>query len=175
MATITMKPIYLKLGVVISALLLSACQPEAASSKQAVVSSHVRATGELTAANSFKASPPSVSNMWQYNIKQLAPESSMLTEGAVVVAFDGQRLVDELNNKSIELKSAEQELANRLARLFRVPQLTVSFALNEKLWAIKYVAIVALVGLAGYSMDATRVAAEIEPFKTAITLKFERA
>jgi NosR/NirI family nitrous oxide reductase transcriptional regulator len=70
---------------------------------------------------------------------------------------------------------ALQELANRLARLFRVPQLTVSFALNEKLWAIKYVAIVALVGLAGYSMDATRVAAEIEPFKTAITLKFERA
>ena len=70
---------------------------------------------------------------------------------------------------------ALQELANRLARLFRVPQLTVSFALNEKLWALKYVAIVALVGVAGYSMDATRVAAEIEPFKTAITLKFERA
>jgi len=70
---------------------------------------------------------------------------------------------------------AFQELANRLARLFRVPQLSIPFALNEKLWAIKYVAIIALVGLAGYSMDAARVAAEIEPFKTAITLKFERA
>ena len=70
---------------------------------------------------------------------------------------------------------ALQELANRLARLFRVPQLNVPFALNERLWAVKYIAIIALVGLAGYSMDATRVAAEIEPFKTAITLKFERA
>ncbi|WP_213995177.1 efflux RND transporter periplasmic adaptor subunit [Arsukibacterium sp.] len=101
-------------GLGISSLLLSACQQEAAAGKTSVVASHVRATGELTAANSFKASPPSVSNMWQYNIKQLAPESSMLTEGAMVVAFDGQRLVDELNNKSIELRSAEQELANRL-------------------------------------------------------------
>ncbi|MDX1677997.1 HlyD family secretion protein [Arsukibacterium sp.] len=102
-------------SLALSALLLSACQQEAASGPaSSVVASHVRATGELTAANSFKASPPSVSNMWQYNIKQLAPESSMLSEGAVVVAFDAQRLVDELNNKSIELKSAEQELANRL-------------------------------------------------------------
>ncbi|MAD76417.1 MAG: hemolysin [Rheinheimera sp.] len=102
------------LAVLSTALLLNACQQENSSSAAPVFSSHVRATGELTAANSFKASPPSVSNMWQYNIKQLAPESSMLPEGAVVVAFDGQRLTDELNNKTIELKSAEQELANRL-------------------------------------------------------------
>ena len=100
--------------LVIAALLLSACQQEATTTTDNVVISYVRATGELTATNSFKASPPSVSRMWQYNIKQLAPESSMLAEGAVVVAFDGQSLVDELNNKSIELQSAEQELANRL-------------------------------------------------------------
>ena len=45
---------------------LSACQPE----QQAVVETvnrQVRATGELTAANAFKASPPSVKHLWQYN------------------------------------------------------------------------------------------------------------
>ncbi|KKO44537.1 hemolysin [Arsukibacterium ikkense] len=110
----TLTPTIRCLAVLLSVLLLSACQQDSASPPASVLASHVRATGELTAANSFKASPPSVSNMWQYNIKQLAPESSMLTESALVVAFDGQRLVDELNSKSIELKSAEQELANRL-------------------------------------------------------------
>lgn len=111
---ISIKPLLYGVSLGLSTLLLNGCQQETTAAQASNVVSHVRATGELTAANSFKASPPSVSNMWQYNIKQLAPESSMLTEGAVVVAFDGQRLVDELNNKSIELKSAEQELANRL-------------------------------------------------------------
>ncbi|MDX1539386.1 HlyD family secretion protein [Arsukibacterium sp.] len=111
---ISIKPLLYGVSLGLSTLLLNGCQQETTAGPTSNVVSHVRATGELTAANSFKASPPSVSNMWQYNIKQLAPESSMLTEGAVVVAFDGQRLVDELNNKSIELKSAEQELANRL-------------------------------------------------------------
>tara|TARA_R110002126_G_scaffold43555_8_gene124866 strand:- start:18183 stop:19214 length:1032 start_codon:yes stop_codon:yes gene_type:complete len=114
MKNVITTPIVSTLFVLSAALLLTACQQESSTSTEQVVVNHVRATGELTAANSFKASPPSVSNMWQYNIKQLAPESSMLSEGTVVVAFDGQRLVDELNNKSIELKSAEQELANRL-------------------------------------------------------------
>ena len=92
---------------------LSACQPE----QQAVVETvnrQVRATGELTAANAFKASPPSVKHLWQYNIKQLAPESSLLKENDLVVAFDAQTQIDELKNKSIELQSAGQELANRL-------------------------------------------------------------
>ncbi|MBZ9613643.1 HlyD family secretion protein [Rheinheimera maricola] len=74
----------------------------------------IRATGELTAAKTFKASPPSVKRLWQYNIKQLTPESSLLKQQDTVVAFDAQSLVDELKNKTIEFQSAEQELANRL-------------------------------------------------------------
>lgn len=93
---------------------LSACQPEDITPNETPASSYVKATGELTAANSFKASPPTVKSFWQYNIKQLAPESGLLKENDLVVAFDAQRLVDDLKNKSIELKSAEQELANRL-------------------------------------------------------------
>ena len=103
-----------KLAVALIALLgLSACQPEQIAVTE-TISTQVRATGQLTASKTFKASPPSVKRLWQYNIKQLAAESSLLKQHDVVVAFDAQTLADELKNKAIELKSAEQELANRL-------------------------------------------------------------
>lgn len=71
---------------------------------------------------------------------------------------------------------ALQELLGELARFLRVPQLTLNFTLNESLWAIKYLVVTALVAVSVlWSMDAGLSGAEIEPFKTAITLKFERA
>ena len=69
---------------------------------------------------------------------------------------------------------ALQELTNRAGRLFRIPQLRVPETLQEKLWAIKYVAAAALCATAAYSMDAAGKAAEIEPFKTAIVVMFDR-
>ncbi|MBU2070894.1 MAG: efflux RND transporter periplasmic adaptor subunit [Gammaproteobacteria bacterium] len=108
----SVKPLLLCISLS-SLLLLNGCQPA-----QTMVTSQatmqIRATGELTAATAFKASPPSVKKLWQYNIKQLTPESSLLKENDLVVAFDAQSLVDDLKNKTIELQSAEQELANRL-------------------------------------------------------------
>ena len=69
---------------------------------------------------------------------------------------------------------ALQELTNRAGRLFRIPQLRVPETLQEKLWALKYVAAAALCATAAYSMDAAGRAAEIEPFKTAIVVMFDR-
>ena len=70
---------------------------------------------------------------------------------------------------------ALQELLNQLARFARVPQFTPTFTLNESLWAIKYLVIVVLVGVSVFwSMEAGLLGTEIEPFKTAITLKFDR-
>ena len=74
----------------------------------------VKATGELVAATSFKASPPSVSQLWQYNIKELAAESSLLKAGDMVVSFNSQTIAEQLSTKTVELQSARQELANRL-------------------------------------------------------------
>ena len=70
---------------------------------------------------------------------------------------------------------ALQELLNQLARFARVPQFTPTFTLNESLWAIKYLVIVVLVGVSVFwSLEAGLLGTEIEPFKTAITLKFDR-
>ena len=70
---------------------------------------------------------------------------------------------------------ALQELLNKIARRFRVPQLSLPFALHERLWPIKYVVFVALFGLSLGGLAMVQIVAEVEPFKTAIVLRFDRA
>lgn len=69
---------------------------------------------------------------------------------------------------------ALQELANRLARLFGVPQVKVPFALHQRLWAIKYVIFLVLFGVSLYELGMAERMSEVEPFKTAIILRFLR-
>jgi len=69
---------------------------------------------------------------------------------------------------------ALQEMANRLARLARVPQLRLPFALNERLWPVKYIIFLGLFALSLSAMPAAQTGAEVEPFKTAIVLRFDR-
>ena len=69
---------------------------------------------------------------------------------------------------------ALQELLNRLAKLAHVPQIRVPWGLHERLWPIKYVIFVALLGISLHSIAFAEQAAEVEPFKTAIVLKFAR-
>jgi len=70
---------------------------------------------------------------------------------------------------------ALQELTNRLAKLCRIPQFEVPWGLHERLWPIKYMIFLVLFGLSLYSLDVAEHYAEVEPFKTAIILKFQRA
>jgi NosR/NirI family transcriptional regulator, nitrous oxide reductase regulator len=70
---------------------------------------------------------------------------------------------------------ALQELTNRIAKVFRVPQWTVPWGLHERLWAVKYILFLGLFGVTLASIDQAEQLAEVEPFKTAIVLKFDRA
>ena len=70
---------------------------------------------------------------------------------------------------------ALQELLNKAARLLGAPQLQVGEPVQRRLWAIKYVVAIGIVALAAYSLSTATVAAEVEPFKTAITLGFRRS
>ena len=70
---------------------------------------------------------------------------------------------------------ALQELTNHLGRRLGVPQLKLPWGLNERLWSLKYVIFLGLLGLSLYSLaDAERLS-EVEPFKTAIILGFVRS
>ncbi|MCO5091754.1 NosR/NirI family protein [Bosea sp. (in: a-proteobacteria)] len=69
---------------------------------------------------------------------------------------------------------ALQELTNNIAQWLKVPQIKVPWGLHERLWPIKYIIFLGLFGLSLYSIALAEVFAEVEPFKTAIVLKFGR-
>lgn len=69
---------------------------------------------------------------------------------------------------------ALQELTFKLARKLRLPYFEIPHMVHERLLALKFVIMLALFGLSLQSMSWAIQAAEIEPFKTAITLRFQR-
>ncbi|MCB2009581.1 MAG: regulatory protein NosR [Geminicoccaceae bacterium] len=69
---------------------------------------------------------------------------------------------------------ALQELTNRLAKAVRIPQWQLPWGLHERLWPVKYMIFLVLFGVSLYSLDTAEKLAEVEPFKTAIILKFAR-
>jgi NosR/NirI family nitrous oxide reductase transcriptional regulator len=69
---------------------------------------------------------------------------------------------------------ALQEFVNLAAQKLRVPQVTLPWGLHERLWPLKYIIFLGLFGLALYSLTTAEHVAEVEPFKTAIILKFIR-
>lgn len=69
---------------------------------------------------------------------------------------------------------ALQELINRIAVAAHVPQWRLPFALSERLWILKYIFFFGLFAVFLYDPVMAYRGAEIEPFKTAIVLKFNR-
>ena len=69
---------------------------------------------------------------------------------------------------------ALQELLNKAAKWLRVPQVAVPWWLHQRLWPVKYMMFLVLFGLSLYSLELAERAAEVEPFKTVIILKFLR-
>lgn len=69
---------------------------------------------------------------------------------------------------------ALQELTNNIAQWLKVPQVRLPWGLHERLWPIKYMIFLGLFGLSLYSVALAEIFAEVEPFKTAIILKFAR-
>jgi NosR/NirI family transcriptional regulator, nitrous oxide reductase regulator len=70
---------------------------------------------------------------------------------------------------------ALQELTNQIARRLGIPQWTLPWGLHERLWPIKYMIFLGLFGASLVSSEQAERLAEVEPFKTAIILKFVRA
>jgi len=69
---------------------------------------------------------------------------------------------------------ALQELLNKIAKAFKVPQIIVPWGIHERLWPLKYIIFLVLFGVSLHSFELSERLAEVEPFKTAIILKFVR-
>lgn len=70
---------------------------------------------------------------------------------------------------------ALQEPLSLIARSLKLPQVTLSHRTHRSLWPIKHIVLAAVVLSAFHGPVTLGAAAEIEPFKTAISLKFDRA
>ena len=55
-----------------------------------------------------------------------------------------------------------------------MPQFRVPWAVHERLWPLKYLIFLGLLGYSVYSLAGAEQLAEVEPFKTAIVLRFIR-
>ncbi len=69
---------------------------------------------------------------------------------------------------------ALQELSNRAAKALKVPQLKIPWAVHERLWPFKYIIFLVLFGVSLGSLELAEKLSEVEPFKTAIILRFMR-
>lgn len=69
---------------------------------------------------------------------------------------------------------ALQELLAGFAKLLRLPQIKIKAPVHSALQKLKYVIIAALSALCFYDIGLAQTLAEIEPFKTSITLVFDR-
>ena len=69
---------------------------------------------------------------------------------------------------------ALQELLNRVAKIFKIKQVVVPWFVHERVWTFKYLIFLVLFGFSLHSLDWAEYLAEVEPFKTAIILKFVR-
>lgn len=68
-----------------------------------------------------------------------------------------------------------QELLNKLAKKLKIKQVKVPYAIHHRAAAIKYVIFIFLFGFSLYDLAFAERLAEVEPFKTAIILKFFRS
>jgi transcriptional regulator of nitric oxide reductase len=69
---------------------------------------------------------------------------------------------------------ALQELTSALARRLGFPQRRLPFLLHERLWPIKFILFLGLFALSLGPMALALQLAEVEPFKTAVVLRFDR-
>jgi NosR/NirI family nitrous oxide reductase transcriptional regulator len=69
---------------------------------------------------------------------------------------------------------ALQELLAKLARVVKLPQWSPSFRAHRMLWRLKYVSLAVLALAALHGLQTMAVAAEVEPFKSVISLRMDR-
>lgn len=80
----------------------------------------LRIDGEVYARETIALMPPSIDDLWQFNITQLAPDGAPVKKGEPVLGFDGgelmKRLVEKqsvLKEKQTQLEKLQLELAER--------------------------------------------------------------
>src|SRR5512139_2773854 len=70
----------------------------------------VEVNGELEAVDSTDIKPPSLPNVWNYKISNLANEGDDLKQGELAAAFDPSELMRELETLQNDAEAAKKKL-----------------------------------------------------------------
>jgi HlyD family secretion protein len=70
----------------------------------------LRIDGEVYALEKSSLMPPMIDRMWNFNITRLAPDGEPVKQGDVVLAFDGNQIMQQLNEKQSQLAEKQREL-----------------------------------------------------------------
>ncbi|MCA0392612.1 MAG: HlyD family efflux transporter periplasmic adaptor subunit [Proteobacteria bacterium] len=70
----------------------------------------LRIDGEVYALDKSQLMPPMIDRVWNFNITQLAPDGEPVKQGDVVLAFDGNQIMQQLSEKRSQLAEKQREL-----------------------------------------------------------------
>ncbi|TDK23843.1 HlyD family efflux transporter periplasmic adaptor subunit [Luteimonas aestuarii] len=70
----------------------------------------LRIDGEVYAVDKSSLMPPMIDRVWNFNITRLAPDGEPVKQGDVVLAFDGNQIVQQLTEKQSQLAEKQREL-----------------------------------------------------------------
>jgi len=114
----------------VSVLLLTGCGRAAVTSvERGVLSQSIDVTGELVSADTISMMPPSLRRVWQYQVKQLAPEGSEVNQGDVVAQLDTSEQAQRLSVKTAKLEATTQDIeTSKLRNAKRLEELRLELA-----------------------------------------------
>lgn len=72
----------------------------------------LRIDGEVYALEKSQLMPPMIDRVWNFNITRLAPDGEPVKQGDVVLAFDGNQIMQQLVEKQSQLAEKQRELEN---------------------------------------------------------------
>ncbi|MCR6664057.1 MAG: HlyD family efflux transporter periplasmic adaptor subunit [Luteimonas sp.] len=70
----------------------------------------LRVDGEVYALDKSQLMPPMIDRVWNFNITRLAPDGEPVKQGDVVLAFDGNQIMQQLTEKRSQLAEKQREL-----------------------------------------------------------------
>ena len=100
-------------GLLITLFLIGCEQTPTVQVKTESLDITISASGELESKQRVYLSPPTVKRLWQYTIKSMLPENSLVEKGQIVLSFDNKKVMERLKEKQGQLAQAQKELENK--------------------------------------------------------------
>ncbi|MCG9696450.1 HlyD family efflux transporter periplasmic adaptor subunit [Shewanella sp. Isolate11] len=97
--------------------------------EEGILVQQIEVTGELVSADTVSMMPPAIRRVWQYQIKQLAPEGSEVSKGTVVARLDTSELTQRLSVSEANLAATRQDITtSKLRNAKRLEELKLDLA-----------------------------------------------